>query len=74
MWKIPMKLLWILASGLGCYIVKRLFYLQLCWPFCSAEHNGLYKFGRWHYEEQLSAIILKIVSEHDLNLRFRVCN
>ena len=32
------------------------FYLELWWPFCSAEFN----FGRGHYEDQFCEIISKL--------------
>ena len=32
--------------------------LELWQPFCSAEHNHLFNFGRGYYEKQLCEIIL----------------
>ena len=37
---------------------KYISYLELWWPFCSAEQNHLCNFGRGHYEEQFCEIIL----------------
>ena len=35
-------------------------YLELWWPFCSAELNHLCNFGRRHHEEQFCEIILNL--------------
>ena len=35
-------------------------YLELFWPFCSAEQNHLCEFGTGHYEEQFCEIILNL--------------
>ena len=37
-----------------------IFYLELWWPFCSAEQNCLGKFGRHHNEEHFCEIILNL--------------
>ena len=34
-----------------------IFYLELCWPYCSAKGNHLCNFGRGHYEEQFCEFI-----------------
>ena len=31
--------------------------LGLWWPFCSAEHNHLFNFGKGYYEEHFCEII-----------------
>ena len=36
---------------------KDIFYLELWWPFCSAEQNHLCNFGRRFQEEQFFEII-----------------
>ena len=35
-------------------------YLELLWPFCLAQLNHLYKFGRVHYEEHFCQMILNL--------------
>ena len=35
----------------------KIFYLELCRPFCSAERNYLCNYGRGHYEEQFCEFI-----------------
>ena len=40
-------------------LFKYISYLQLLWPFCSAERNHLLNFGRGHYGEHICEIILK---------------
>ena len=37
-------------------------YLELWWPFCSAERNHLCNFNRGYPEEQVCEIILKFGS------------
>ena len=39
---------------------KRISYLELWQPFCSAERNHSCKFGRGYYEEQYCEIILNL--------------
>ena len=39
---------------------KGISYLELWWPFCSAELNHLCNFGRRRHEEQFSEIILNL--------------
>ena len=39
---------------------KDIFYLELWWPFCSAEPNHLCNFGRGYHEEQFCEIILNL--------------
>ena len=43
-------------------LFKDIPYLELGWPFCSAEpgHLTMYNFGRGHHEEQLCEIILNL--------------
>ena len=41
-------------------LLKDASYLELYWPFCSAEQNYLYYFGRGHHEEQFCEIILNL--------------
>ena len=36
---------------------KDISYLEFWWPFCSAEWNCLWNFGRGYYEEQLCEVI-----------------
>ena len=38
----------------------KIFYLELLWPFCSAERTHLYNVGRKYHEEQLSEFILNL--------------
>ena len=45
------KLFWIWASGSGGDIVKKISYLELCWPSCSVEQNHLYNCERGHHEK-----------------------
>ena len=35
-------------------------YLELLWPFCSAEGNHSHNFGRGYYEEQVCEINLNL--------------
>ena len=35
-------------------------YLELWWPFCSADRNHLCNFGRGHYEEHFCEIIFNL--------------
>ena len=37
---------------------KDISYLELWWPFCSAQPNHLYIFDRGHYEEHFCEIVL----------------
>ena len=37
-------------------LFKGVYYLELLWPFCSAEQNHLCNFGRGYYEEQFCEI------------------
>ena len=39
---------------------KDISYLELWWSLCSAEQNPLRNFGRGHYEEQFSELILNL--------------
>ena len=39
---------------------KDISYLELWWPFCSAERNHLCNFGRGYQEEQFCEIILNL--------------
>ena len=39
---------------------KDITYLELWHPFCSAERNHLFNFGRGYYEEQFCEIILNL--------------
>ena len=39
---------------------KDISYLELWWPFCSAERTYLCNFGRGHYEEQFYEFILNL--------------
>ena len=39
---------------------KDISYLELWWPFCSAELNHLYNFGRGYQEEQFCEVILNL--------------
>ena len=39
---------------------KDISYLELWWPFCSANQNHLCNFGRGYYEEQFCEIILNL--------------
>ena len=39
---------------------KDISYLELWWPFCSAEQNHLFNFGRGYQEEQFCEIILNL--------------
>ena len=39
---------------------KDISYLEVWWPFCSAEQDHLSNFGKGHYEEQLCEIILNL--------------
>ena len=55
---------------------KDIYYLELWWPFCSAEQNHLFIFGRgyheeqfWYHEEQFCEIILNL--DHWLRIRCR---
>ena len=41
-------------------LFKDISYLELWQPFCSAEQNCLYNFGRRHHEEQSCEIILTL--------------
>ena len=36
---------------------KDISYLERWWPFCLAEQNHLYNFGRRHHEEHFCAIL-----------------
>ena len=40
--------------------LKDISYLELWWPFCSAERNHLCNFGKVYYEEQFCEIILNL--------------
>ena len=40
--------------------LKDISYLELWWPFCSAEWNHLCNFGRGYQEEQFCEIILNL--------------
>ena len=40
--------------------LKDISYLELWWPFCSAEQNHLCNFGRGYQEEQFCEIILNL--------------
>ena len=41
-------------------LFKDISYLELWWPFCSAEWNHLCHFERRHHEEQICEIILNL--------------
>ena len=41
-------------------LFKYISYLQLWWPFCLAERNRLFNFGRGHYGEHIYEIILNL--------------
>ena len=51
---------WFWTSGSRGYAFKRYFYLELWWPFCSAERNHMCNFGRRHHYEQYCEIILNL--------------
>ena len=56
------KLFSIWTSGSGGDTFKTIFYLELWWPFCSAEWNHLCNFGRGYLNEQFCEIILNKTS------------
>ena len=41
-------------------LFKEISYLKLLHPFCSAEWNHLFNFGRGHHEEHFCEIILNL--------------
>ena len=41
-------------------LFKDISYLELWWPFCSAEQNHLCDFGKGHNEEQFYELILNL--------------
>ena len=41
-------------------LFKGISYLELWWPFCSAEQNHLCSLGRGYYEQQFCEIILNL--------------
>ena len=46
---------------------KDISYLELWWPFCSAEQNHLCNFGRGYQEEQFVPVVLKEKSFKDIS-------
>ena len=57
--KMDQKIL-IRTSGQEIISFKGISYLQLSWPFCSAEWNHLCNFGKGHYEKLFCEIILSM--------------
>ena len=51
---------------------KDISYLELWRPFCSLEQSHLCNFGRGHYEEYFSEIILKFgtVVQEDMSFKY----
>ena len=56
---VKLSRIWTSGSG-GDVFFKDISYLELWWPFCSAEQNHLCNFGRRHHEKQFGEIIMNL--------------
>ena len=55
-----LSFMWLFGPVLQVMLFVDISYLQLWWPFCSAERNHLVNFGRGLYEEHFCEIILNL--------------